>query len=103
MSNNRKTFQFSENLAVLLELYKKKLDYKTYEQVVEHFIPKSDFDFFETEWEIFKKNILKYIPENSKRIEFLQVIEALYFIGIVNGKKISSEFIDNLKNEFGED
>ena len=84
-----------------IEAYKRKLNLKSNQEVIDHFIPKTDVDFFEYEWELFKKTILKYIPEDSKRRDFLQTIEALYFIVIVNGNKISPKIIEHMKLEYG--
>ena len=86
-----------------LEGLKTKLGLKSFEDVIDHYTPKTETEFFEFEWELFKNNILKCIPEDSPRIEFLQSLEALYFIGIVNGKKVSNDFIDDLKKDFGVD
>jgi predicted CopG family antitoxin len=96
------TLRDDTNTLERIEFYKKKLNLKSFEDVIDHYIPKTETDFFLFEWENFKQLILKYIPENSSRREFLQSIEALYIIGIVNGNKVSCDFINNFIKEFGD-
>ena len=105
MKQNRKSIKIDPcgKTSELLEMYKEKMDLKSYEEVIHHFLPKSDQEFFEHKWNVFKQEILKCIPEESSRIDFLQAIEALYFVGIVNGNKVSPELINHFIEEFGSD
>ncbi len=85
-----------------LEKYKNELDLKSKEEVISHFLPKSDDEYFEYEWQIFRDRISKAIPGGNKRQNFLYSLEALFYIGIVNGNKVSLEFIEDFKKDFGE-
>ena len=86
-----------------LETYKKQLDLKSKEEVISHFLPKSDDEYFEYEWQIFRDRISKAIPGGNKRQNFLYSLEALFYIGIVNGNKVSLEFIEDFKKDFGDE
>lgn len=93
----------NENSDVLerIESLKTSLNLKSNEEVINHFIPKTDEDFFLHEWNKFKKSIYKCIPEDDPRTSFIQIIEAMYCMTVVSGKKIPDTFIDHFKKEFG--
>lgn len=107
--SSRKTGQYHITLKKNRDTYNRidqlkcKLGKDSYEDVLDHYIPKTETEFFSMEWEIFKQGILKCIPDESPRTDFLQALEALYFVGIVNGNKVSPELINHFIEEFGSD
>lgn len=102
VSDQRKTYKFTEDgeASNLIEFYKKKLGLSA-EEVVLNFLPKSDTDFFEHEWDVFKQSIIKCIPEDSPTHDFLIELERLYLIGIVGHNKIPFTIIEHIKTEYG--
>ena len=107
MTDRKKRHQIAINqdsgVMEIIEVYKERLGMKSNEEVLAHFLPETDEEFFDHEWQSFKKRISKCIPDNNNRHHFLTSLEALFYIGIVNGNKVSSEFIDNFKEEFGDE
>lgn len=107
MNDRKKRHQIAINqesgVMEIIEAYKEKLDLKSNEEVLAHFLPATDEEFFDHEWQSFKKRILKCIPENNNRHHFLKSLEALFYIGIVNGNKVSLDFIEDFKEEFGDE
>lgn len=94
LSNDTDTFE-------RVELLKTKLNCKSLGDVIDHYIPKSETEFFEKEFEIFKQNIRVHIPENSQRNELLGYLEIFYLRGIVGGDKLLDVNIDTFKELFG--
>lgn len=103
MKHKRKSIKINPDgeTSELLEIYKKKLGFDSYEKVIYHFLPKSDTEFFENEWNEFKNTISKCISEDSSTHNFLKQIESLYMIGIVTNKSIPWGILEHIKEEYG--
>lgn len=106
MSENKRrqhhiTLREDTDIFERIETLKCKLKLKTYGEVINHYIPKTDTEFFEREFKIFQQNIRRYIPEDSKRNELLGYLEIFYLRGIVGGEKLLDNNIDTFKELFG--
>lgn len=79
---------------------KEKLGMNTNEELLNFFVSQTDDEILDKEWQGFKDIASRYISNDHRR-EFLSIMEAQFYIVIVNGDRISSEFNRQMMSKYG--